>query len=291
MIEFARFNALAIALALVSPRASLAADAPSPPPFSGQSAEPAVPEVVWNSMVDRDVVVVTAEKSIRGRLAGHDAHAVTLIAADGTLTVVSKWTVLEVQADVHLRAHEEDAASMSQGAMVEVTLASDFPVVLEASTSVDESHGLAASTSGEVAIGIAASTTWHVACVAPCSRDLPRHATYRVSGAGITPSKNFLLKTTDGRVNLRVRAGKLGIRIAGSVLLGMGLGAVVASPSVLILTDEVGPFVGALIPGLLLAAAGIPLVMRGRTQVHAQPGGRLARRTGLDPSRGISLSF
>lgn len=57
-----------------------------------------VSESAWAAMVDRDVVVVNGDASIRGKLAGHDADTATVIGAGGDLIVVEKDSVSELRA-------------------------------------------------------------------------------------------------------------------------------------------------------------------------------------------------
>ena len=58
----------------------------------------AVSESAWAAMIDRSVVVVTGDSSVRGTLAGHDANTATVIEDNGDLLVVEKDDVSELRA-------------------------------------------------------------------------------------------------------------------------------------------------------------------------------------------------
>ena len=113
-------------------------------------------------------------------------------------------------------------------------------------------------------------------CVAPCNRviDGSRGQSFFLATARSptwTASRKFSLDDRVGSVRLIVRPGNAGLRIAGAVLLGIGLGALI-SGAVVVASESTRPIgIGLLAGGAPLFAAGIPMLVLGRTRYEMSP--------------------
>jgi hypothetical protein len=118
--------------------------------------------------------------------------------------------------------------------------------------------------------------TWEQVCVTPCSVDLDRFSSYRVSAQNrISASRTFTLPQGPDALHLRLRAGDLRLHRGAQVMSGVGLTALIVGASLLVTASdfrhpgdarEAGAIVGG--AGLVLAAVGIPGAYMTRTRVR-----------------------
>lgn len=113
-------------------------------------------------------------------------------------------------------------------------------------------------------------------CVAPCDRviDGSRGQTFFLATARQsmwTASRKFSLDDRVGDVTLRVRPGNSGLRIAGAVLLGIGIGALIGGAVLVAPASTRNVGIGLLAGGAPLFAAGIPMLVFGRTRYEMSP--------------------
>jgi hypothetical protein len=105
---------------------------------------------------------------------------------------------------------------------------------------------------------------WRLICIAPCDKQAPTSRPFRVSGAGVFPSKDFDLDPDDrGRATVRVSGGSIPVYILGVVGLSGGVGAAGIG-----VAFELGAFGGmgdssSTKDGLYLMAFGAPVAILG----------------------------
>src|SRR5579883_294240 len=123
-------------------------------------------------------------------------------------------------------------------------------------------------------------------CGAPCDTSVDATATYRIVGAGVTPSAPFTLSAGAPEARLRVHAGSATMRFAGFVITLLGapfvalggsfaiIGGTMSQPSARAAETASGfqtagyAMLGA---GLGALAIGIPLLIASRTTVDIAP--------------------
>jgi hypothetical protein len=108
-------------------------------------------------------------------------------------------------------------------------------------------------------------------CTAPCDRVIDGsrgQAFFLATGdnAVWNASRKFSLDANTGDVRIRVRPGSTGLRIAGAVLLGLGLGGLIGGAVLAILDSTRTAGIGLLAGGAPLFAAGLPMMIVGRTR-------------------------
>ena len=121
-------------------------------------------------------------------------------------------------------------------------------------------------------------TTWEQICVTPCTVDIDRFSTYRVSAQNhISGSRTFTLPQNTDALHLKLKTGSLVAHRTGELMTGVGLVAVIVGGSLLITASNFkhptpteareagGITLGA---GVLFAAIGLPLAIASRTRVR-----------------------
>jgi hypothetical protein len=127
--------------------------------------------------------------------------------------------------------------------------------------------------------------TWEQVCVTPCSVDLDRFSSYRVSAQNhIAGSKTFTLPQHGDSLELKVKAGNLLLHHTGQAMTGMGIIAFIVGGSLLFTASDfrhaddaraAGVITGG--AGIVLAAIGIPLSIISSTKVHAENDEEIAK--------------
>jgi hypothetical protein len=111
-------------------------------------------------------------------------------------------------------------------------------------------------------------------CTAPCGKvvDGTRGQDFflGMSDTGIwTASRKFSLDDKEGDVTLRVKPGNRGLRVAGAILLGLGIGLTIGGAVFMIPTRSntlQKPGIVMLAVGIPSFAAGLPMMLLGRTR-------------------------
>lgn len=267
-----RSIAAALAIGLVVPTTAFAEPPASPsatPPAVAADHSPPTPP-----RLGPDEVLLLDGGFVRGTILEIVANTRVVILVDGSAERREiPWDqVVEVQRDKHATPPTEDLAVPERVAPVDppsrgrprlhLDVSPVRPVTLFEVDSEIVASGYNASMYG---------MKFRSVCAAPCDAivDGTRGQEFFLGtgeGAVWTASRKFTLADQQGPVTMRVKPGNRALRIAGAVVLGIGIGATIAGGLFAIPKSTRTPGLILLavgVPGLL---AGIPMIVLGRTR-------------------------
>lgn len=114
--------------------------------------------------------------------------------------------------------------------------------------------------------------SWRTVCTSPCDRVIDvNRGSFVLGNSPFTFSRRLDLAGRSGDVTIEVqRRGSVGLRIAGAVLLGLGIGGAIAGPVLMLLDDPGEPIfvagAGMSVMGAVGLAGGIPMLVFGRAK-------------------------
>jgi len=228
-----------------------------------------------------DEVLLQGGGFVRGTIVEVVPDSKVVIVVDGTgeRREIGWEQVVEVQRDKHVGvAPQTDPTPPTRVEPVtpSLTVSRGRPIVhLELTRQTRRPVKLFEINSEIIASGYNASLygmNYSTVCTAPCDKvvDGTRGQDFFLGTAetGLwTASRKLSLEDKDGTVNIRVKPGNRALRIAGAVLLGIGIGctiggAVMAIPKSSLRT----PGIIMLAIGIPSFAAGLPMMLLGRTR-------------------------
>lgn len=261
--------ALVFALALPSRARAEDPIAPAAAPTTAPSTAPTTPPALGP-----DEVLLRNGGFVRGTIVEvvPDTRVVILVDGSGERREIAWDEVAEVERDKHAPPVAEAAppptavpevATEGRGRpRVHLQLTRDRPVTLFEIDSEIVASGYNASMYG---------MKFRSVCAAPCDAvvDGSRGQEFFLAtgeGAVWTASRKFTLAEREGPLDIRVKPGSRALRIIGSVVLGIGIGAAIGGGVLAVPKSTRTPGLILLavgVPGLL---AGIPMIILGRTR-------------------------
>jgi hypothetical protein len=260
----------------LAPIHARAAEAPTPTPTTTTSA-PATPVALGP-----DEVLLQGGGFVRGTIVEVVPEVKVVIVVDGTgeRREIAMDQVVEVQRGKHAATTApvpEPAPKVEPAAKVEpATPSRGRPLVhIELTRQPRRPVKLFEINSEIVASGYNTSLygmNFSTVCTAPCDKvvDGTRGQDFFLGSAetGLwTASRKLSLDDKDGTVNIRVRPGNRGLRIAGAILLGIGIGCTIGGAVMAIPNSPLRkPGIILLAVGVPSFAAGLPMMLLGRTR-------------------------
>jgi hypothetical protein len=255
----------------------------SEPPTASPTPTTAAPTTTPSTPLGPDEVLLQGGGFVRGTIVEVVPDVKVVIVVDGTgeRREIAMDQVVEVQRGKHappVEPPKPEPIERVEPDAVDPTPSRGRPIVhLELTRKTRRPVKLFEINSEIVASGYNASLygmNFSTVCTAPCDRvvDGTRGQDFflGMSDTGLwTASRKLSLEDKEGTVNIRVKPGNRGMRVAGAILLGIGIGCTIGGAVFMIPTRTNTlrtPGIALLAIGIPSFAAGLPMMLLGRTR-------------------------